>query len=200
MAGSVEHPRVAVGLQAGEGAEAARLDFHRIERTVLDRRDARVRSLVLRVALLAVERCGAATERRVFTVACVPVEFRHGADQALRVDAAGLRQFLDGRTTLEVAIAHMRPHRQRRRTRIAEAVATLETVVADQPGADLFALRHRLDHRRNIVVVTVGLVDEALAVGQHADDSRLAALDDVREMADAAVAVRHPGYWRPGHR
>ena len=31
-----------IGLEAREGAEAARFDLHRIERALLDRRDARV--------------------------------------------------------------------------------------------------------------------------------------------------------------
>jgi hypothetical protein len=65
-------------------------------------------------------------------------------------------------------------------------MSTQEAVVADQPRAGLLALGHRLEHGRC-------LVDEAFATGQYPDNPRLATLDDVREVADAAVAVPHLG-------
>ncbi|MNP13472.1 hypothetical protein D3C76_1057540 [compost metagenome] len=72
-------------------------------------------------------------------------------------------------------------------------------MTANQPGGNLFAGRGG-DHGGDVIVITIGFVDEALAVGQHADDARFAALDDVREVAMAAVLVGHFGDGGPGHR
>ncbi|MNL25107.1 hypothetical protein D3C87_1465770 [compost metagenome] len=71
-------------------------------------------------------------------------------------------------------------------------------MTANQPGSDVFTRRGGGNHGRHVIVVAVGFVDEALTVAQHADDPGLAAFDDVREMADAAVAVRHLRNRRPG--
>ncbi|MNV48419.1 hypothetical protein D3C71_1403230 [compost metagenome] len=62
---------------------------------------------------------------------------------------------------------------------------------ADQPRRHFFTRWGGGDHGRDVVVVAVGFIDEALAVAQHTDDARFAALDDVREVSRAAVAVRH---------
>ncbi|MNE46667.1 hypothetical protein D3C80_1410170 [compost metagenome] len=123
-----------------------------------------------------------------------------GGAQPARVDAAGLGQLFEAGAALEVAAAHMWPYRQWRGAGVAEVVAAQEAVVADQPRAGFLALRDRLEHGRHVVVVTVCLVDETVAIGQHTDDAGLAALDDVREVADTAVAVRHLGDRCPGHR
>ena len=56
-----------VDLEPGEGAEAARLHLHRVERALFDRRHARI-GLLRRIALFAVVRRRAATEQRVFAV------------------------------------------------------------------------------------------------------------------------------------
>ena len=68
----VEDLGVLVDLESGEGAEAAGLDFHGIERALFDRRDARV-GLLQRITLLAVVGRRTATELRVFAVARVAV-------------------------------------------------------------------------------------------------------------------------------
>ncbi|MOA45692.1 hypothetical protein D3C78_1681160 [compost metagenome] len=93
-----------VDLEPGEGAEAARLDFHGIERALFDRRDAWVGMLQC-VTLLAVVGRGTTTELRVFAVACVAVVVRHGAAQANRVDAAGCSQLLKGVAGFQIAAA-----------------------------------------------------------------------------------------------
>ncbi|MNE75960.1 hypothetical protein D3C80_1721650 [compost metagenome] len=94
----------------------------------------------------------------------------------------------------------MWPHRQRGGAGVAKAIPAQEAVVTDQPGASLLVLRYGVEHGGDIVVVAVRLVDEALAVGQHTDDARLAAFDDVREVADAAITVRYLGHRGPGDR
>ncbi|MNN18685.1 hypothetical protein D3C81_1319020 [compost metagenome] len=167
---------------------------------MLDGRHAGIGPLVLWVALLAVERRGTTAKRRVLTVAGMAVEVVDRGAQPGRVDTAGLGQLFERGTLLEVATAHVRPHRQRRRTGMAQAIAAQEAMVADQPRAHLFILRHRRDHGRHIVVVAMRFVDETLAVGQYTDNARFAAFDDVREVPDAAIAVRHLRNRRPGHR
>ncbi|MNP58769.1 hypothetical protein D3C76_1537130 [compost metagenome] len=102
---------------------------------------------MLRVTLLAVERCGTTAERWVLAVAGMIVEIADRGAQPYRVDAAGLGQLLEGGALLEIAAAHVRPHRQRCRAGVAQAVATQEAVVADQPRTHLFALRYCRDHR-----------------------------------------------------
>ncbi|MNE19627.1 hypothetical protein D3C80_1127150 [compost metagenome] len=72
-------------------------------------------------------------------------------------------------------------------------------MAADQPRLDLVPGRLG-DHGADVVVVAVGFVDEALAVGEHADDAGLGPIDDVWEMPNAAVRVRHPRHRRPSHR
>ncbi|MNP74143.1 hypothetical protein D3C76_1709710 [compost metagenome] len=80
-------------------------------------------------------------------VAGMVVEVADRGAQPYRVDAAGLGQLLEGGALLEVATAHMRPHRQRRRAGVAQAVAAQEAMVANQPRTYLFALRYCRDHR-----------------------------------------------------
>ncbi|MNL04217.1 hypothetical protein D3C87_1247820 [compost metagenome] len=194
----IQHLGVRVDLEPGERAEAARLDFHGVKRTLFDRRDTRV-GLLQGVTLFAVVGRRAATELRIFAMACMTVVVRHGRAQADGIDAASRRQFLKGVAGFQIAAADKGRQRHWKRPRDAQAIPPLKAMVADQPGGDLLTLRGGGDHGCHVVVVTVGFVDEALAVAQDADDSGLAALDDVREMADAAVAVRHLRNRCPGH-
>jgi len=96
---------VAVGAQAGEGAEAARLYLHRVERPMLDRRYAGVRPFVQRVALFAVERRRATAEGWVLALARMPVEFGDRGGQPCGVDAANLGQLRQGGAAFQVAAA-----------------------------------------------------------------------------------------------
>ncbi|MNH19343.1 hypothetical protein D3C79_790730 [compost metagenome] len=115
----------------------------------------------------------------------------HGIAQTLWIDATGARQRFDGPGGFQVARGNEWLQRQRIGAGHAEAIAALKGVAANQPGLDL--LTGCLgDHGADVVVVAIGFVDEAFAVGQYADDAGFAALDDVREMADCAVLVRHP--------
>ena len=109
-------------------------------------------------------------------------------------------QLIQAGPALEIAAAQVRGDRQRRRTHVAEAVATQEAPVADQPGACRLPGRGGLEQGGDIVVVTVRLIDEAPAVGQHADHPGLAALDDVREVPGLAIAVGNSRDRRPGDR
>ncbi|MNN02015.1 hypothetical protein D3C81_1146520 [compost metagenome] len=71
-------------------------------------------------------------------------------------------------------------------------------MVADQPGLIWLALWRSGEQRIHEVVVAVRLVDKASAVTAHCNETRLGAVDQVREMPSAAIAARHLRYRRPG--
>ena len=73
-------------------------------------------------------------------------------------------------------------------------------MVADEPRHNFLAGRQGRDHRRYVIVIAIGLVDETTAIGQDADDSGLAAIDNVRVEAFSAVAIGHDGNRAPRYR
>lgn len=104
----------------------------------------------------------------------------------------------DGVTAPQIPALDMRCNWKRKGLRESEAVSALETMVADEPRRNLFAVRHRGHHRRGVVVVTIGLVPEAPAICKYADHGRLRAIDDMREVTERSVGVLNFGYGRPG--
>ena len=188
-----------VGSQPGEGAEAAGNHLHRVERALLYRRHAGVR-LSVRIPLVGIVDRRAAVERRILARASMHIIFRDRPLQAIRIDPAVPSESSDGPAGLDIAGADMRSDRQRGRAAIPRPYRRWKARVADQPGRDLLSGRHRPQHRRHIVVVAVALVAEASAIGEHTDDTGLAALDDVRKSAGAAIGIGYQGDGTPGCR
>src|SRR5450830_8477 len=93
---AVQYLGMAIGLEARECAEAARSDLHRIKRAVFDGGHAGVAFGNKGIALFAVVRRGATTERWVLTVAGVLVEVAYRFRQPRRIDTAGFGQRMDG--------------------------------------------------------------------------------------------------------
>ena len=123
-----------------------------------------------RIPLFTVVGCRATAEQRVFAVARMAVVLLDGRTQTLGVDTASLGQRFKGVAFLQVAGAYEGFDRQWERAGNPQAITALEGMAADQPGGHLFT-RRRSDHGTDIVIVTAGFVDEALAVRQYTDNA-----------------------------
>ena len=106
LAVGIECAGVLVGPDAGIGAEIADHHLDRVERSVLDRRDARVRPMQ-RVALVAVVGARSLAESRIAAFRRRGVEFGNGGLESLSVDAGAIGEFGQGRAALEIAGGEM---------------------------------------------------------------------------------------------
>ncbi len=188
-----QHLGVGIDRQPGEGAQTAGHDLHRVERPLLDRRDAGVGAGVLRVALHAVVGDAAAVEGGVAALAGVQVVVVDRAQQACGVDAAGAGQLGERGAPLQVAAPQVRAAGQREGPHRAQPPAAQEAVVHHQPGFDRLArevLRAAGEQGAHEGVVVAGFVDEAPPRAVHRDQARLAALGQVGEIGEGAQSIR----------
>jgi hypothetical protein len=192
-----QHSGAPVGLQSGEGAEAAGHHLDDVERPLLDGCDTRVR-LIARVPLVTIVERRAAAERRVLTLERMQVVLRHRSLQPLGINPGVPGQLSDSPPGFDVAGFDVRLDWERRRPRYPQPVSALEGACADQPRRDLPPGRDGSQHGVHIVVVTVALVAEAPPVSEDADDPWLPALDDVREAPGRAIRERHERDRAPG--
>src|SRR5450631_839361 len=123
----------------------------------------------------------------VFAFAGVKVIVGDRSFKSVGIDPAVLGQFGDHPSDHDVAGLDVGFDRKRRRPCDAQTIATLECPRTDQPGCDLLARWHRIEHGSDVIVVTVALVTEPSAVRKHADDARFAAFDDVRKPPKRSV-------------
>ena len=89
LARAGQNARLGVGVQPGEGAEAAGNDLDRVERPCLDGRHTGV-GLLRRIATSPFVGGRAAAEFRILTVACMAIVRLNRAREAVGIDAARL--------------------------------------------------------------------------------------------------------------
>ena len=111
----------------------------------------------------------------------VAVPFGDGRLQPGRIDAGIGGEIADGAAGLEIAGADLRPDRHRERLDEAETEAAQERPIDNEKGMGRLVRFACGEQRLAEVVIGIGLVDEAPAIGQHRDEAGLGAVDEVRE-------------------
>ena len=200
LALGVEHLGVCVATQACESAQAARHHAHGVKRPLLQRGHAGVGASVRGVALDAVVGRFAFAKLGVAAGVGHHVVARHRGLQGVGLNAAPLGQFLQAGTALQIAIGQPLSQRHRGRFDRTQAPAADEAVVAQQPRLHGLARWQSLNQTLHDVVVSVGLVGEALAPARDRDQPGLGALNQMRKVGDAAIGLGHQGHRCQGSR
>ncbi|MCY1430455.1 hypothetical protein D9M71_464040 [compost metagenome] len=187
------------GAQPVESAQIAHDDFHGKVRSLANRRYARV-GLLLRVGQVAIEAGAAAAELTVFTVDSAKVVLAHSLLQPLRIDTGLAGQLRQGLALEQVTVAQQWPQRHRRRLGKAQPVFGQCAAVAHQPHGGFCLVGTRLDQRCAYVVVGIRLVGESLPRTQHADHTRLVAVEQMRKGNMPPTTHRHLRHRHPSCR
>src|ERR1700756_4931920 len=175
---ATHHPTDRVRAQPVERAEIAHDDLERVVRSAPDRSHIRI-GLVLGIAQIAVEGRRTASELPIDAANGALIVLAHRSFQAVGVDTYRPSEVTQGRTALQIAVAHEDPNRDRRRLGVAETIFPDRRVIADQPGRGLVAGSTIGDHCGADVVIGVRLIGKAAPLPVDRDHAGLVAVDEM---------------------
>ena len=187
----IEHPRSAVGPQAGEGSQAAWHHPHGVVRTPCQGRHARVGQPARRVALDAVVGRFALREIRVLATPGHLVVVRDGSFQPVRLDVAESGQFGGRASAQQVAPGQRVTQGHRGWLDSSKAVAAQEGMVTNEPGLHRLAGGNGTQEALQEVMVGVGFVGEAPPIARDGNQPGLGTLQQVRKVRLRAVGPGH---------